>query len=403
MIKKEKWFDPADSICESWKPTISNAEKGDLGEDAFAEALPDFPMIRNIMFGKRQNDIDHLVLTSNYLVFNECKNTNENFFAHYSWFLSHILARFVYGLPIAQYYAKTLGYSSNQIKFLLTIPKLNTNSHVIKVLKSLNIDVIETEIQILSEESKGHWSSFIRNGLLSVINNIEDVWVGPTPYLQDKKIDYEAHLDDFLMNGRERLSDFLALKDKDYLKLEKELRRRLHPNSFGFRHYFRVWTDNSWFGYTKYLNMFVKSMVFSTSSLSPERDYHESRVFHGTSSKFYERIKREGLDPAKFRKRKGNEEKKVWLTNNLYIAELYAVDASISEGDPMIVVVDFNSSLFDLSWSKNTLGRYMSVFDVSFQFSSKYVVKPERIQNYYRLPKNMMLCEKFQRMRDRLE
>jgi hypothetical protein len=151
--------------------TLSNTEKGRLGEEAFSESLFDFAIIRNIMFGKRQNDIDHLVLTADNLVFNECKNTNVSFIVFYSWFLSHILARFVDGLPIVQFFARMLGYSVNQIKYMLVIPKLNTDHLVIRSLNALKIEVIETGKQVLSNDSKKDWIKPVRSVFLSVINN----------------------------------------------------------------------------------------------------------------------------------------------------------------------------------------------------------------------------------------
>ena len=49
---------------------VANAEKAELGETAFKEALLDFPVMMNVTYGKRQKDIDHLVFTCNSLVVN---------------------------------------------------------------------------------------------------------------------------------------------------------------------------------------------------------------------------------------------------------------------------------------------------------------------------------------------
>lgn len=152
----------------------SNKEKAVLGETAFCEALSDFPVMVNITYGKRQKDIDHLVFTSNSVVMNECKNTKEGFVMHYSWLLSHVVDRFSDGLPVAQFYAHTAGYSIKDIKFTLTIPKLNCNPLIKKALKGLKIHVIETEVQLLRQEDKPLWSKPVRNGILSVINIIQE-------------------------------------------------------------------------------------------------------------------------------------------------------------------------------------------------------------------------------------
>ncbi|MDH5481675.1 MAG: NERD domain-containing protein [Candidatus Bathyarchaeota archaeon] len=153
------------------KYSISNKEKALLGEQAFAEALSGYPVFINIAFGKRQKDIDHLVLTSKSVVMNECKNTKESFRIFYSWFLSHVVDRFADGLPIAQYYARALGYPIRNIIFTLTIPYLNTDMIVKKALKGLRIRVIQTEEQLLKERNKKHWYAPVRKQFLSVINN----------------------------------------------------------------------------------------------------------------------------------------------------------------------------------------------------------------------------------------
>jgi hypothetical protein len=102
--------------------SIGNKEKGQFGEQAFAESVKDYTVLLNIQYGKRQKDIDHLVLTSNSVIMNECKNTSTGFFMVYSWFCSHVADRFADGLPVAQHYANTLGYRCTKIDFTLTIP-----------------------------------------------------------------------------------------------------------------------------------------------------------------------------------------------------------------------------------------------------------------------------------------
>ena len=126
------------------KFSVSNQRKAKLGEEAFAEALVSYyPIIMNVNYGKRQRDIDHLVLTPQYLVMNECKNTKENWKIEYSWFLSHIVNRYTTGLPIAQFYATTLGYTT-KIIFTLTIPTFNTDNPIVQnAVKGLKINVIE--------------------------------------------------------------------------------------------------------------------------------------------------------------------------------------------------------------------------------------------------------------------
>jgi len=155
--------------------SVSNQNKGKLGETAFSNALSDFPILCNITYGKRQKDIDHLVFTGNYVVLNETKNTKENFQMYYSWFLSHVVDRFSDGLPVAQFYGRTLGYPVKSIKFTLTISCLNIEPITQRALKGLNITVIETKKQLLDERDLESWCSPIRKHFLSVIN-IEEVY-----------------------------------------------------------------------------------------------------------------------------------------------------------------------------------------------------------------------------------
>ncbi len=114
-------FEPYYSSMEEY--SVRNKEKAKFGEEAFAEALSDYPVLMNVNYGKRQKDIDHLVFTCSLVIMNECKNTKEAFYIWYSWFLSHIVNRFVDGYPIAQFYAHTLGYSIKNIVLTLNYTK----------------------------------------------------------------------------------------------------------------------------------------------------------------------------------------------------------------------------------------------------------------------------------------
>ncbi len=148
----------------------TNTEKGRLGEEAFKESLSDFPILMNITYGKRQKDIDHLVFTGKSVIMNECKNNKESFFMYYPWFEDRVFNRFVEGLPIAQFYAHTLGYPTKVI-FTLTIPYLNTEPIVKKTISELGIKLIRTGKQLLKEGDKASWYVPVRRQILSVINN----------------------------------------------------------------------------------------------------------------------------------------------------------------------------------------------------------------------------------------
>lgn len=166
----------------------SNATKGILGESEFATPISDFYILHNITYGHRQKDIDHLVLTSECIVFNESKNTKEDFEVSLSWFLSHILNRFVDGLPIAQWYARTLGYF--KIKLTLTITRLNTSPLIHSILKHLGIQIIETgkqltEIYQFREKALNQWAPKLRRKILSVLTPIHNCKIARTAELVD--------------------------------------------------------------------------------------------------------------------------------------------------------------------------------------------------------------------------
>lgn len=153
--------------------SIDNKTKCELGERAFAGALPDFPLMMNVTYGKRQKDIDHLVFAYDSVIMNECKNTKEGFFIWYSWFSSHVIDRFADGLPVAQFYAHTAGHSTKNVAFTLTIPKLDCEPSVVKAIKGLKIHVIETLVQLLRPDDKPLWYEPVRTNILSVINSIQ--------------------------------------------------------------------------------------------------------------------------------------------------------------------------------------------------------------------------------------
>jgi hypothetical protein len=171
--------------CSVAEYSLTNTEKAKLGEQAFTEALTDFPVFMNVTYGKRQNDIDHLIITGHSVVMNECKNVNENFFMWYSWFVSHVVDRFADGYPIAQHYASFFGYPVRNIVFTLTIPYLNADKATKLAIKGLKIHTVETKKQLLTKEHKKQWYPLIRKQILSVINTttrimrVYNVTVGP--------------------------------------------------------------------------------------------------------------------------------------------------------------------------------------------------------------------------------
>lgn len=191
-----------------------NAAKGKYGEIAFLSSIENFPILSNIHYGHKQKDIDALILRSNSLDFNEIKNLKESFVVSYSWFLSHILDRFVDGTPIVEFYARTLGYNRNQVKKVLVIPKLNASRFIRSLLKGSGIEVVETKKQLtdnslLKERALNCWYFAIRRFFLSVYNNRH--------YSKKNKTKYEINCDSVQKNDYEqkKLTDFLTFRSQN--------------------------------------------------------------------------------------------------------------------------------------------------------------------------------------------
>jgi hypothetical protein len=151
----------------------------------------------NVTYGEGQKDIDHLVFTSDSVIMNECKNTKGNFYMWYSWFLSHVVDRFADGLPVAQFYARSFGYSFNNITFTLTISRLNAEFIVFKAIEGLKIRVIQTGKQLLNNDHKKRWYTPIRRQILSVINNTTSKY---SPFYNVIRLEYNN--EHILLNTR---------------------------------------------------------------------------------------------------------------------------------------------------------------------------------------------------------
>jgi hypothetical protein len=145
-----------------------NSHKGFLAEWSFREGCEDYPIASNVEYNGK-HDIDNIVFTSKGTVINESKNLNENFVISYSWFLSHILDRFL-AYPIVQYYSKLFGYS-DKIIFLLTIPRLKCDRRTELAIKGIGIKVLQTNKQVLNKKDVDRASSVIRRKFLSVLTN----------------------------------------------------------------------------------------------------------------------------------------------------------------------------------------------------------------------------------------
>jgi hypothetical protein len=149
-----------------------NSHKGFLGEWSFREGCEDYLTVSNIEYSGK-HDIDNIVFTSIGTVINESKNINKDFKISYSWFLTHILDRFL-AYPIAQYYARLLGYPDKTI-FLLTIPSLKCDKKTELAIKGIGIKVLQTNKQVLNKKDVDRASSVIRRKFLSVLTNSSNI------------------------------------------------------------------------------------------------------------------------------------------------------------------------------------------------------------------------------------
>jgi hypothetical protein len=150
------------------KMNPENSHKGFLGEWSFREGCEDYLTVSNIEYSGK-HDIDNIVFTSIGTVINESKNISKDFKISYSWFLTHILDRFL-AYPIAQYYARLLGYPEKTI-FLLTIPSLKCDKKTELAIRGIGIRVLQTNKQALNKTDVKRLSLLIRSKFPSVLTN----------------------------------------------------------------------------------------------------------------------------------------------------------------------------------------------------------------------------------------
>jgi hypothetical protein len=217
--------------------------------------------------------------------------------------------------------------------------------------------------------------------------------------MEDEDLDFV--LKDFIVNGEERIFDFCKLNNRGRDRLRVELRDLLYFLGFNYKSNFKVKGLESWCGYRKYLDFFVKNIFLSTSKLGDLSNLNESYLFRGTSSNFLDIILRNGLDPDCCGRVEGDvNDEKVWFTNNLYCAELFALNASLKcGGSPAIVIVEFGDYDFE-GLEKWDVGKYISVFDIYAQFSTKSKVDLDRIYDCYVLSNDFMFCKLLGEIRD---
>jgi hypothetical protein len=117
-------------------------------------------------------------------------------------------------------------------------------------------------------------------------------------------------------------------------------------------------------------------------------------LFHGTTKKFLPVILKEGLNPAKAGLNwKEDQAKKSFLTDSMYIAEFYALKASMTHGgEPAVLEIDVQNLKNKLHCSAEhfdeEIPRGISIYK---QFACEERIPPNRINNHYIIPKTHLL------------
>jgi hypothetical protein len=183
-------------------------------------------------------------------------------------------------------------------------------------------------------------------------------------------------------------------------RVRKKLTDEIFLCLYEHKHIFRVKTRQSWLGLRSYLQIYVKNLFNSTLTLSrllKKRSLPTTNIpdilFHGTTTKFFNSIINEGLLISEAGKCGRDKEKGIWLTDSLYAAEGFALNATDKyAGEPMILLIDISElkNKLKLSYGKNRRN-YPSVFDYFKRFSVDTSISPEQILDYCIIPKDESL------------
>jgi hypothetical protein len=154
--------------------------------------------------------------------------------------------------------------------------------------------------------------------------------------------------------------------------------------------------------FSKYLHIFAKNFFDSmyTTRSYLERGYLQHMdvpdiLYHGTDETRWCNIKKQGLDPCKIGTNLASkdEEKAVFLTDSLYVADMYSLSAQQSFGGrPIILRVnigDLKDKLF-LGYDRFPLDPYRA-YQIYKEFSVRERISPRNIRNFYMLPKDVSL------------
>jgi len=279
-----------------------------------------------------------------------------------------------------------------------------------RYLNSLKKDCTSVENNIDAEQDNETKSIGIVS--FNFVNKIEHP---STSKLFDESIDHDKSKTNVVKNeqsGEDQLYYSLFQQGSKLIKrIEfegknkiKRVRKKLTDEIFlclsEHKHVFRVKTKQSWLGLRSYLQIYVKNLFNSTLTLSrllKKRSLPITNIpdilFHGTTTKFFNSIIDEGLLISEAGKCGRDKEKGIWLTDSLYAAEGFALNATDKyAGEPMILLIDISElkNKLKLSYGKNRIN-YPSVFDYFKRFSVDTSISPEQILDYCIIPKDESL------------
>jgi len=164
---------------------------------------------------------------------------------------------------------------------------------------------------------------------------------------------------------------------------------------------------NSKIGYISFLDFYTENMYDCILNLVKLRQ--EGRVavpdflYHGTTTTFLHDILMKGLLPEKAGQCwKEDSEKRIFLTDSMYAAELFALKAVVVYGgEPIIFVVDVSNLKSNLALDEETFEKeYPTVFDTYKQYSFEEPISPREIRDYYILPKDKSIFQLIETIRD---
>ncbi|MHA1828265.1 MAG: hypothetical protein ACTSX6_06415 [Candidatus Heimdallarchaeaceae archaeon] len=190
------------------------------------------------------------------------------------------------------------------------------------------------------------------------------------------------------------------------LKRKLELELNILFDEIGSKEYW-IKTKNGEIYIREYLRKFVNNLVESLRKTLISYEYYvfkrhsendvifysfiPNKLYHGTTTKFLSSIQKDGLCASKagrFRwKDRWGRVKKVCLTDNMYIAEKYAINAAkVAGGKPIVLEINVKGIKKNAKVRFEFLGKRCPInFYREIYFRDD--ISPKRIKSWYLLPK----------------